>query len=88
VDLRPRWPLTAEKHGGSTPQVRSSKAASSMARSLTDETRDALATLGSAAAGEAEEATRLAGGGAGAERQWASTKTAAGEAGVGAASCL
>jgi hypothetical protein len=43
IELRPRWPLTAERHAGSTGATRSSKAASKMARSLTDETREALA---------------------------------------------
>lgn len=53
VELRPRWPLTSEKAAGSTPPTRSSKAASSMARSLTDETRDALDALREAEAGGA-----------------------------------
>jgi hypothetical protein len=43
IELRPRWPLTGEKHRGSSPQLRSSKAPSKMARSLTEETREALA---------------------------------------------
>lgn len=43
VELRPRWPLTGEKHARGTPPNRSSKAASKQARSLTDETREALA---------------------------------------------
>jgi len=42
IELRPRWPLTDEKHSGSMPATRSSKAASKQARSLTDETREAL----------------------------------------------
>ncbi len=64
IELRPRWPLTAEKHSGSMRQVRSAKAAAKQARSLTDETREALGLPPRAAraeAAEAEAAAALAG---------------------------
>ena len=51
VELRPRWPLTSDKHGRSTPPNRSSKAASKQARSLTDETRELLAMAAQPASG-------------------------------------
>ncbi|GBF91039.1 hypothetical protein Rsub_03895 [Raphidocelis subcapitata] len=60
IDLRPRWPLTTEKAAGSTPRVRSSKAAASLARSLTEETREALG-LAPAGEGPAAEAPIAAG---------------------------
>ena len=45
VELRPRWPLTAERHRGCTPPNRSTRAPEKNARSLTEETREALAAL-------------------------------------------
>lgn len=49
IELKPRWPLTSEKHSGSMPPTRSSK--TKLARSLTEETREELAAVRGAGGG-------------------------------------
>lgn len=52
IELRPRWPLTGEKHAKSMPPTLSMKKPHKQAPSLTDMTREALAALqGSAISG-------------------------------------
>lgn len=51
IELRPRWPLTSERAAGAMPPTRSAKAQEKNARSLTDETREALAAAAAGARG-------------------------------------
>lgn len=61
IELRPRWPLTSNKHPKSTPPNLSTKSPHKQAPSLTDMTQQELQQL----QGQTHEAAAAAGAGAG-----------------------